>query len=106
MVTALENDDLKVLTASNGVEGITVALENKPDLIFLDILMPESDGLDVLKQLREDDWGKTVPVVIMTVVDDLDNMAKVLEQGAIGYIIKSNITLENVVGKAKEVLGS
>lgn len=106
MSTALEDEGFKVLTADDGKEGLAQALEHKPDLILLDILMPEMDGHEVLKRIRADEWGKEAKVVVMTVLDDMDSVAEVLEDGARDYIVKTDIKLEKMVEKVKEVLGS
>ena len=106
MSTALEGEGFKVLTAADGKEGLAQALEHKPDLILLDILMPEMDGHEVLKRIRADEWGKEAKVIIMTVLDDMDSVAEVLEDGARDYIVKTDIKLEKMVEKVKEVIGS
>ena len=57
---------VKVLCARNGEEGLSMALVEKPDLILLDIVMPEMDGIEMLRRLRKNDWGKTVKVIILS----------------------------------------
>src|SRR3989304_9443406 len=54
------------LEAKNGREGVELALSKHPDLILLDIIMPEMDGITALKKIREDAWGKKVPIIILT----------------------------------------
>ena len=103
--TALSYEGYQTLKAHDGEEGLKMALEEKPDLIFLDIMMPKMDGIAVLKALKEDEWGRTAKVIIMTVLDDMDKIAEVTEQGGEGYILKSDITLEKIVEKTKETLG-
>jgi len=105
IATALSYEGFETFTASDGEEGLALALNKKPDLIFLDILMPKLDGVGVLKGLREDDWGKNVPVVVMTAVDDIQKVSEVIEAGGSEYLVKSSITLGAIVEKAKERLG-
>ena len=71
---ALTYEKFSVLTADNGETGLGVALNKHPDLILLDVIMPRMDGLETLKRLREDAWGKKAPVIIMTVLDDLEKI--------------------------------
>ncbi len=103
--TALTYEGFTVLTAVDGEEGLATALLKKPDLIFLDIVMPKLDGLEVLKRLRADEWGKEAKVIVMTVLDDLEKIAEVVENGGDEYIIKTNVTLGTIVEKTKERLG-
>lgn len=103
--TALTFEGFKVYTAQDGAEGLKLAFEHKPDLIFLDIIMPNVGGIEVLDRLRADDWGKDVEVVVMTVLDDAEKIAEVLEKGGSDYMLKTEVSLRSIVEKAKEKLG-
>ena len=105
IATALSYEGFEILTAADGEEGLACALEKQPDLIFLDIMMPKMDGVELLKQLRADSWGKKVPVIVMTAIDSMEKVAEVLEQGGNEYLTKSSITLSAIVQKAKDRLG-
>lgn len=104
LTTALEYENFSVLSADNGETGLGIALEKHPDLILLDVIMPHMDGLTVLKNLRADAWGKDVPVIVMTVLDDLEKIAAVVTAGGDEYVIKSEVTLGTLVGKVKDRL--
>ena len=96
-----------VLTASDGEEGLKVALEHQPDLILLDIVMPVMDGMAMLKKLREDAWGKTVPVIILTNLDTNDKILEgVTHDQPSYYFIKSDIKIEDAIQKVKEILST
>ncbi len=99
--TALTYEKFSVLTADNGETGLAIALKEHPDLILLDVIMPKMDGLTTLRHLREDAWGKEAPVIIMTVLDDLEKIAEVVSAGGDEYVIKSDVTLGTLVGKIK-----
>jgi len=103
--TALTYEGFKVYTAEDGEEGLKLAFEHKPDLIFLDIIMPNIDGVEVLNQLRADEWGKDADVVVMTVVDDVEKIAEVLQKGGNDYMLKTEVSLRSIIEKAKEKLG-
>ena len=95
-----------ILEATDGEAGLASALTEHPDLILLDIVMPKMDGMNVLKKLREDAWGKQVPVILLTVLNPDDNMIKdVSAHEPSYYLIKTDWRLDDVVAKVKERLG-
>ncbi|OGI69668.1 hypothetical protein A3A09_02950 [Candidatus Nomurabacteria bacterium RIFCSPLOWO2_01_FULL_42_20] len=95
------------IKCKNGENGLLVAFRERPDLILLDIVMPGLDGLQVLKKLRADDWGKGVPVIILTNLSATDEkiVKSILEYRPIFYLVKSDWKIDDVVKKVKEVLG-
>ncbi len=95
-------DDYEVLTATSGQEGLDLAFEQAPELIFLDIKMPEMDGFEVLKRLRENAKTKDVPVVILSNFDEQELIEKGLTLGANEYLIKSQFTPEDISNKVKD----
>lgn len=101
----LKQENFKVLQAKNGEEGLIVAFKEHPDLILLDIVMPRMDGITMLKKLREDEWGKSAKVIMLTNLSDKENVAQSLDQGAYDYLIKADWKIENVIAKVKEKLG-
>ncbi|MFH0874281.1 MAG: response regulator [Candidatus Komeilibacteria bacterium] len=101
----LRLEGFEVLAAENGQKGLELALAEHPDLILLDIIMPVMDGLTMLKQLRQDAWGKTAPVILLTNLTANDNiMPEVIEQQPAFYLVKTDWTLDKVVEKIKETL--
>ena len=92
------------LEAKNGEEGLKVALREHPDLILLDIVMPKMDGMTMLRKLREDLWGKTAKVIILTNLSDNEKVAEALEQKSHEYLVKSDWRIEDVVAKVREQL--
>ena len=81
-------DDYKVIVAKNGQQGLTRAQKEQPDLILLDWLMPDIDGLEVCKQLKNHDRTKDIPVIFLTVKAEIEDEIKGFESGAIDYIRK------------------
>lgn len=95
-----------VIEAINGEEGLVMSLDKHPDLILLDLIMPRMDGLTMLKKMRDDDWGKNVPVVILTNIILNENERKdITELDPIHYFVKVDIKIEELVTKIKEKLG-
>lgn len=97
MAEAVASEDFKVLTAENGEIGLKMAIEQNPDLILLDLVMPVMDGRIMLKRLREDPWGKNAKVIILTSMDDVENVTLAYEDEIVGYIIKAHSSLEDIM---------
>lgn len=90
------------LEAKNGREGVKLALEKHPDLILLDLIMPDMDGMAALKKIREDAWGKGVPVIILTNLSG--TIEECMDDVVTHYLIKSDWKLHDIVKKIEEVL--
>ena len=88
-------------TAYNGREGLEMALEKHPDLILLDIMMPEMDGFDVMHALQNDVWGKDVPVIFLTNSSSIDTVAKAVGTGMSEFLVKTDMKLDEVVAHVK-----
>lgn len=100
----LEQADFLVLQADNGERGLHVAMEQHPDLILLDILMPRLNGLKMLQDLRADEWGETCPVIVLSNVVDADKIAEAKRLQVLDYFVKTEHRLEDLVKKIKKVL--
>jgi len=86
LMDEFEADGYKVLTAGNGIEGLKLTREQKPDLVILDIMLPGLDGYEVCKKLRME--GNTTPVIMLTVKDKEIDKVLGLEFGADDYVTK------------------
>lgn len=87
----------EVIVARNGEEGLKKAFDNRPDLILLDILMPGMDGIEMLKRLRDDKWGKKARVVVLTNLshDSRENEAR--QYGVVDYWVKADWKISDLV---------
>jgi DNA-binding response OmpR family regulator len=94
----------ETIAALNGKEGLDKALEFHPDVILLDILMPVMNGQQMLKELREDEWGKNARVIMLTVIEDATSIAQAVEDGSLAYLVKTNETMDEVVEKVKAMI--
>ena len=77
-----------IFFATNGLDALAIAETEKPDLILLDIMMPEMDGYEICRRLKEEMRTCEIPVIFVTAMDDVEDEAKGLEMGAVDYIIK------------------
>lgn len=101
MAEALQDEGFTVTTAENGAVGLKLALEHQPDLILLDLVMPGMDGHETLHKLRQDPWGKNAKVIVLTSMDDTQNIA-LAHQGAIeDYLIKAHSSLDDLIKKVR-----
>jgi len=100
----LKGQGFNVLGAHDGVEGVEMAIAEKPDLILLDLVMPRLDGIGALTQMKENADIKDIPVVILTNLSDYDKVSDALSLGAMDYLVKANYRLEELVNKIKSVL--
>lgn len=91
----------QVLTAENGQVGLSLALAEHPDLILLDLVMPVMDGHETLRRLRNDPWGRSASIIILTAMDDVTNIATAHEYPITDYIIKAQTSLEDVLKKVR-----
>jgi len=98
----LEQEKFDVVIAEDGEEALEQAAKEKPDLILLDILMPKKDGFDVLKELKENKGLKNIPVIILSNLGQTADIEKGKELGAVDYIIKGDVDIENVIKKVKK----
>lgn len=102
----LEREGFLVTTAENGIKGLERAFADHPDLVLLDIVMPEMDGITMLNKLREDEWGKTVPAIILTNLNPDDEIVRTKAPTDFAYfLMKANWTLGDVVRAIKKTLG-
>lgn len=104
----LKKEDYEIFSALDGEQGLKMAASlsgsNKPDLILLDLILPKIHGFDVLQKLKEDEKTKDIPVIVLTNLERLEDIAKALKLGAFTYLVKANYTLEEVLEKIKQAL--
>ncbi len=108
----LEMNDYQVFVAQNGAEGLKTAQEQSPDVILLDVIMPIMDGHEMLEQLRQQDWGKQISVIMLTARSQAQDIARARACGIEDYIIKpfdlSELLekIENIVERRKTTVGA
>jgi CheY-like chemotaxis protein len=93
-----------IVTAQNGEEALVVAKQNKPDLIISDVMMPRISGFEMLDILRNTDELKHTRVIMLTALGQADDQKRANNLGADRYLVKSQVTLEDIVNAAKELL--
>ena len=100
-----KNNGYNVSVASNGEEGLHAALQSHPDLILLDLAMPQMDGTTMMEQLRDDEWGQGVAIMILTNLSvDGELLNKIIQNRPAYCLMKVGVTPEEVMSKAQEIL--
>jgi CheY-like chemotaxis protein len=103
LVEKMNIEGFETLEANDGDIGLEIALDKKPDMILLDMLMPRMSGMEMLKRLRADERGRSIPVIVLSNLNEKESVAESAEQGVIEYLIKSNFSLEDIVVKIREI---
>ena len=101
----LTNKGYEVISALDGEAGLRLAKEKQPDLILLDLILPKIDGFGVLKELKQEVSTVDIPVVVLTNLEQMEDIQRVLALGATTYLVKANYDLEDVLAKIKEIIG-
>jgi len=98
----LREKGYEVVTASGGHEALTKAQLERPDLVLLDIMMPQMDGWEVLKLLRVDEETADIPVAMLSARTEAKDRVQGLQEGAIDYICKP-FSLQELLGKIEAI---
>lgn len=99
-----EADGFDVQVADNGKDGVTLVHHMQPDLLLLDLQMPQMGGAEALKQIRSQDWGKQVPVIILTNLGEEEAPNTLHALGIHSYIVKADLTPRQVAERVKDAL--
>lgn len=102
--TKFELEGFEFLTARYGCEGLIIAVEKQPDLILLDLVLIKEDGMEILKQLKENGKTKKIPVIILTNLAKKDLAEKGKELGAVDFIVKAQTTPSEIVERVRKIL--
>ncbi len=103
--TTLVDAGFEVENAYDGEAGLALAKKKKPDLVLLDLILPKMDGFSVLAELKKDSELKDVPVIVLTNLEAVEDVERVIELGATTYLVKANYDLPEIVAKIREILG-
>lgn len=104
MTKMLQDEGFEIKNALDGETGLLVASEFNPDLILLDLILPRKNGFEVLDQLKQNEETKAIPVLVLSNLENSQDIQRAVSLGAIGYLVKSNYDIENIIKKIKEVI--
>jgi DNA-binding response OmpR family regulator len=100
-----EAEGFTVETAENGVLGLELIQEMQPDMVLLDLMMPEMNGDEVLKHMREQPWGASIKVIILTNMGEQEAPAIIKDLRVEAFIVKADMTPRQVAELVKKHLG-
>ena len=100
----LELENFKVITATNGENGLRMIREKKPDLILLDLVLPKMSGFEIMKELKKDKELWKIPVIMLTNLSQKDDVQKGFNLGAQEYLIKVHFLPSEVISKIRKIL--
>src|SRR3989442_1225279 len=100
---ALRRDGFTVLTAADGEEGLRLARAEAPDLVLLDLIMPGLQGFAVLRMLKADEATAHIPVIVLSNLGQESDVKSAMDAGAVDYLVKANLTLDDLVKRVKEI---
>lgn len=102
--TKLNLENYKVIQATTGVQALKVVSKELPDLILLDLKLPEMDGFEVLKNLKANKETSSIPVIVLTNYSEKEHIDQCFSLGATDYLIKAHFVPSEVVSKIKKIL--
>ena len=100
----LESHNYEVIHAGNGKEGLVKASGDNVKLILLDIMLPDIDGFDLLETIKSQEITKSIPVIIMSNLGQPEDKQQGRSLGAVDYLVKSDLSLDEVVKKVRKYL--
>ena len=92
--TRLEINGYTALVAHDGIAALYTIQNEKPDLVLLDLMVPNIAGDQILERMRNSDWGKNIPVVIISNLNEKDAPAGLRDKGISGYYVKAQLSLD------------
>ena len=98
---SLEEKGYTVTLADNGKTGFKKA-KDRPDLILLDIMLPDEDGTEILKRIKADEKINDIPVIVLTNKEDKETISKILNDGGKEYLVKVDWSMEDIIKKIEE----
>jgi len=104
--TKFKADGFEVVIASDGASALVLAKKEKPDIVMLDIILPQLDGFTVLEELKKDQATKQIPVVMLTNLSTTEDKAKGEKLGAVDYLVKASLTPAQVSQRIKSTLNN
>jgi DNA-binding response OmpR family regulator len=92
------------IISEDGEKGVKAAVEQNPDVVLLDIMMPKKSGFQVLEDLKKDEKTKNIPVILLTNLSSESVITEAFSLGAVGYLVKSQTPNDQIVAEVKKYI--
>jgi len=99
----LENIGLEALSASDGAQGMEMVKSNKPDLIILDVMMPNLNGYEFVREIKGIEEFRNIPIIVLTAKEELDDLFK--QEGVVDYVVKP-YNEDELLGKVARLIAN
>ncbi len=96
---------VQIFGSSYGEQALMVAKKERPDVILLDLLLPGMSGFEILEKLKAEEKTKDIPVIILSNLSQAEDIEKARNLGAVKFLIKATVSLDDIVVETKKVLG-
>lgn len=104
LVQKLKNSNYEVYECENGKKALDKTMEINPDVILLDIMMPDMSGVEYLKRLHQSNYQKNPKVLVLTNADEIETVADMVELGVSSYVIKAETDMQEIVQQIEDAL--
>ncbi|MCA9356790.1 response regulator [Candidatus Nomurabacteria bacterium] len=104
LVDMLTIKEYGAIVAANGRDGVVAALEQQPDLILLDIRLPDIDGYEVYRRIREDKWGAKAKIVVLTASESIENISKNIDLPKDYVLFKPDWSIKDLLSKIEALV--
>ena len=104
LCSALKEAGYTAVSAYDGESAIALAERERPDLILLDIILPRRSGFEVLEELKSNETTRDIPVIVLTNLERISDVERMLSLGATNYLVKANYEIPDILTKIRQVL--
>ena len=101
---ALKEEGFEFISVFDGDSATEVIKKELPDLVILDLVLPGKDGFEILREIRKYPATKSLPVIVLTNLDNFESIQQALELGSTMYLVKMNYSMQDLIQKIKEAL--
>jgi DNA-binding response OmpR family regulator len=105
MSEMLKSEGYEVIQALSGEIGLRLSISEKPDIILLDLILPQKNGFEILTKIRNAPETNNIPVIVLTNLEGSEEVEKALSLGAYTYLVKARYTLSDIITKIKSAVG-
>lgn len=99
-----EDAGYEVISANDGEKGVERFVSDKPDAVIMDVMMPRKDGVGMLEEIRKSFPDSRVPFIVLSNANDMEYVARLMDLGAVAYLLKSDRQIDSVVKLVEERL--